>query len=175
MLLTASDKKRFWEKVQKTPTCWVWTASRKSGGGYGNFIVGRRVMVASRVSWELHFGAIPDGKFVCHRCDNPPCVRPDHLFIGDAKDNRDDMIAKGRLRAARGDSNGSRKHPERLARGAANQKTKLTEEQVREIRRAYDPNTNRGPGTLLQLGKRFGVNRTTISEIVKRTTWSHVK
>jgi hypothetical protein len=92
---------RFWDKVQKTDGCWLWTAA-KSPAGYGCFTVGsvkdgtRRLAIAPRVSWELAYGPIPDGMFVCHRCDIPACVRPDHLFLGTPKANIEDCVRKGR-------------------------------------------------------------------------------
>jgi hypothetical protein len=90
---------RFWSKVQKTETCWLWTASKRHKG-YGAFCYERNGIKvqgrAHRFSWELHFGEIPEGLFVLHRCDNPACVRPDHLFLGTNQDNVDDMMAKGR-------------------------------------------------------------------------------
>lgn len=87
---------RFWEKVRKSDGCWEWTAGRL-GGRYGDFMVGvGDHRSAHRYSWELHFGPIPVGMNVCHHCDNPGCVRPDHLFIGTQKDNLRDMQGKGR-------------------------------------------------------------------------------
>jgi hypothetical protein len=89
---------RFWAKVQKSAGCWTWTANHLPKG-YGVIGVGaadQGLKLAHRVSWEIHFGPIPAGLFVCHRCDNPPCVRPDHLFLGTVQDNVDDMVAKGR-------------------------------------------------------------------------------
>lgn len=89
---------RFWSKVDRSGDCWTWTASR-TRHGYGRIGLGHdRVETAHRVSWMLANGPIPEGVFVCHRCDNPPCVRPDHLFLGTALDNIRDMIAKGRGR-----------------------------------------------------------------------------
>jgi hypothetical protein len=92
---------RFWEKVDKTSECWLWTGSRYRSGGYGQFAVeydeGRqRHGRAHRVAWILTHGAIPAGMEVLHSCDNPICVNPDHLFLGTQQDNMDDMIAKGR-------------------------------------------------------------------------------
>lgn len=88
---------RFWEKVDKTGDCWLWTSPPRSGGygGIGEPITGR-MLAAHRVSWELHYGPIPDGLCVLHQCDVRLCVRPDHLFLGTKQDNTQDMIAKSR-------------------------------------------------------------------------------
>jgi hypothetical protein len=92
-----TPEERFWSKVQKTETCWLWMGARHPHGGYGQF-VGPPIkeLRAHRYSWVLAYGPIPDGLLVCHRCDNPPCVRPDHLFLGTHLDNALDMMAKGR-------------------------------------------------------------------------------
>lgn len=94
---------RFWEKVDKSGDCWVWTANctrdRNGKKQYGLISAGRRgegMLYAHRVSWELHFGPVPEDLRVLHRCDNPQCVRPDHLFVGTQADNMADMVAKGR-------------------------------------------------------------------------------
>jgi hypothetical protein len=92
-----SFEDRFWSKVRKTEGCWEWTAGtyRK---GYGKFSVARSTNAqAHRVSWQMGSGPIPDGLFVCHHCDNPSCVRPDHLFLGTNRDNVRDCVQKGRL------------------------------------------------------------------------------
>jgi hypothetical protein len=86
---------RFWRNVQKTPTCWLWTGAYQKPG-YGKIGDGSHSKYAHRVSWELQAGAIPHGLQVLHRCDNPQCVRPDHLFLGTQADNVADMYAKGR-------------------------------------------------------------------------------
>jgi hypothetical protein len=85
---------RFWKKVQKTDSCWVWIGGLSHS--YGWMGINSRHVLAHRISWELHNGPIPDGLYVCHHCDNPPCVRPDHLFLGTHDDNMNDKISKGR-------------------------------------------------------------------------------
>lgn len=109
---------RFWAKVQKTATCWLWTATRNPKG-YGLFKIAGTCRPAPRVAWELLHGPIPDGFYVCHTCDNPPCVKPAHLFLGTPTDNARDRVAKGHHRTPRGDEHWSRRHPEWVQRGAA--------------------------------------------------------
>lgn len=90
---------RFWEKVDKSGDCWLWTAAT-AFWGYGVFQLGRGpgegIVRAHRWSWEQAHGPIPDGLFVCHHCDTPACVRPSHLFLGTNADNLGDMGRKGR-------------------------------------------------------------------------------
>lgn len=91
-----SVESRFWSKVQKTDDCWLWRATRFPKG-YGQIKIKGRRRLAHRVAWELTNGPIPDGLQVCHHCDNPPCVRPDHLFLGTQSDNIQDAVSKGRM------------------------------------------------------------------------------
>src|SRR5258708_5631071 len=98
------EAERFWEKVRKTQSCWLWTGAHKNGrwpygvlGGPGD----DSPRLAHRVSWELHHGPIPAGMNVLHKCDNPPCVRPAHLFLGTFADNTADMVKKGRAKGGR--------------------------------------------------------------------------
>jgi len=110
MRTTAADI-RFWSKVDKTGDCWLWTAAQNRHG-YGDFYVSRTFhTMAHRFSWALHYGPIPEGLFVCHRCDTPLCVRPDHLFVGTTQDNMADMMRKGRHR--HGTTNNERPHDPR--------------------------------------------------------------
>lgn len=90
-------EERFNKNVNKTLSCWLWEGCTNKAG-YGVLNVHTKQTMAHRFSWSIINGFIPKGMFVCHHCDNPPCVRPDHLFLGTQDDNIHDMIAKGRAR-----------------------------------------------------------------------------
>lgn len=152
---------RFWSKVNKNGNepahvpgigrCWEWTAS-KDPLGYGFFrrAHGENMSRAHRVSWELS-GQETDGLLVLHRCDNPSCVRPSHLFLGTDMDNCRDRDSKGRANTLR---------------GTANRNSKLTEELVLEIRASKE--------TVTAIARRFGVGWTTVSHVLKRENWRHI-
>ena len=135
------DLERFWAKVDTSGECWEWTGQRDRNG-YGRFSLGRTWHRATRALWALTRGPIPAGMCVLHRCDNPPCVRPDHLWLGSRRDNSRDMAAKRRVAAqvhpetaARGERHGTRTRPESVARGARNGMAKLDPEMVAGMRR----------------------------------------
>ena len=91
---------RFWKRVKKTKDCWEWQGMKKKDGlPYGLVKIFFRRFYAHRVAWELTNGPIPKGLNVLHRCDNPVCVRPSHLFLGTQADNIADMVSKGRNRS----------------------------------------------------------------------------
>jgi hypothetical protein len=144
---------RFWEKVQKTNECWLWTGT-KAKNGYGVLRMNRKTATVHRLSWQLHKGQIPKGKSVCHHCDIRHCVRPDHLFIATQEGNLQDASQKGRL-------NGRN-----VGRGERHGNHKLTETQVRQIRAMV--------GTQTAIAKQFGISRVTISDIKRRLWWKHV-
>lgn len=144
-----SPEDRFWQKVRKTDGCWQWTGAI-TGFGYGVMTRGSEGagnILTHRFSWELHYGPVPDGLFVLHRCDNPLCVRPEHLFLGTKQDNAVDCAAKGRSGPA-----------------------KLTAAQVIEMRRLFVTNTL----TYAEIGDRFGVAEVTAWRAITGITWAHV-
>lgn len=145
--------KEFWEKVEKTKNCWI-RHGAISGGGYNVLSWDKKLKYAHRVSWMIHFGKIPKGKFVCHKCDVPNCVRPDHLFLGTQQDNLRDMIKKGR----RGYTGlPGEKHPS----------SKLTGKEVLKIREIY----KKGKITQQEIARKFGVTQRTISKAISGFTW----
>lgn len=147
--MSRTPKQRFLSFVARG--CWVWT-STKNKGGYGTFRYGKRKVAAHRISYEMFVGAIPDGLQVCHRCDNPACVNPEHLFLGTMAENFADKVRKQR------------------SAGEFNANVRLTEEIVKAIRREYEV----GGTTTYELADKYGVTRPNIGYIVNRKTWSHV-
>ena len=136
-----SDYKRFMKKVQKTASCWLWTAN-KNNHGDGMFSWMGSKHAAHRMSWRFHVGDIPEKAQVLHRCDNPACVNPDHLVLGSAKDNMVDKELKGRGN-----------HPNALVLSDADQMRILT--------------MRKNGATLRAIAEEFKCNRTTISRFLK--------
>ena len=183
---------RFWAKVDRSGECWLWTGPQV-GRGYGKTSFNGKTQRAHRVSWELTYGPIPAGVFVCHKCDNPLCVRPEHLFLGTPLDNVRDMCAKKRQvsgskthpecrpkgdnhysrkspeKLARGDRHGSHLHPESVRRGAQHPQAKLTETQVREIRTLGSSGISPR-----ELAMRFGVTTDHVRLIIQGKLWKHL-
>ena len=136
-------------KVNSETSCWEWQ-SKGAKGGYGRIYIGRKGYSVHRLAAALFLGFdIDSDELVCHRCDNPPCFNPDHLFIGTQSDNCLDRSQKGRGR-------------ENRQRGVANPNVKLSERAVGEIREALE----RGE-TQTSLSKRYGVVQPHISRIAR--------
>lgn len=149
---------RFWAKVEKRGAneCWLWVGGLNKAG-YGIVSAGGRTangaarLLAHRVSYEIANGPIPSGLCICHRCDIPACVNPDHLFLGTLADNTADMDAKGRRGAVK---------------GATHPRAKLTAEQVIAIRAAS--------GTQREIGRAFNVSQNAVWAIQTGKVWKSV-
>jgi len=147
--------------------CILWTKA-KAGNGYGVTSQNGKQVYAHRVAASKVFGDIPKKMVVAHKCDTPSCVNPDHLFICTQKENLADMKLKGR--SAKGEKHGLKVHPECSAKGEKVASSKLTENQIHEIRKMYV----RGVVSLQEVGEKFGVAFQTISKIVNRSAWKHI-
>lgn len=148
----SSAVERFWEKVDKRGACWLWLGTYTTRGNYASFCAkyqGVTFYRGHRFSWHIHNGPIPKGKFVLHKCDNPWCTNPEHLWLGDNDDNMADKIEKGRHRP--GEQHGM---------------AKITEKDV-EFIRSCDL-------TAKQLAKRFGLHDGTIYNIRNGKSWRHL-
>lgn len=159
---------RFWSKVEKKEgdSCWEWIGC-KDAHGYGEFPTKfrKKHTRGHQMSWIIHFGEIPDGLGVLHRCDNPSCVNPKHLFLGTQADNNRDMNEKGRRRSRflYGEN-----HPQH---GTNSKFHKLTEDQVKEIRRLKLT----GEYTLREIAEMFGVTHGVINNICQGRKWKWLK
>lgn len=136
--------------------CWLWEGAHRKNE-YGTMWNGKAHENSHRLSYRLLVGPIPDGLWVLHRCDNPACINPDHLFVGTQSDNLKDCVRKGRH------------HPASL-KGIANHKAKLTEAQVLEIRQIP-----RVMGALAKAAKIYGVPRERLCAIRNGRGWKHLK
>lgn len=175
-------------KGSSNTECWGWSGT-KNNMGYGMIQMkidgknGKRL--AHRISYQLRVGPIPSNKCVLHKCDNPECTNPSHLFLGTKKENYDDMVAKGRRvnvwpghlpgrigfipEPLRGDDHWTRKRPSDVKRGESNGFSKLTEDQVRSI---YSMRLN---GLQAEaIARNFLIDPSTVSDIIKGERWSHM-
>lgn len=134
--------------VKQETNCWEWQLS-KVKGGYGKASLRGANLMAHRAVWESRRGQIPDGMILCHSCDNPACVNPEHLFLGTHSDNSADMVSKGRQ-----------------AKGEKIFLAYLTEEVVREVRNES--------GTYAEIAKRLGLKPGNVRLIRRGDTWKHV-
>lgn len=147
-------EQRFWDKVDRRSNkeCWNWKASIFTNG-YGQFRKGKHKIVAHKFSWELHRNLIPDGLCVLHTCDNRKCVNPNHLFLGTHQDNMDDKVKKNRQSRLNGIDNG---------------KSKLTEQQIIEIRKKHKILTYK------QIAIKYDISLKQVYNILKYKQWKHL-
>ncbi len=154
---------RFWAKVKKGDGCWEWTAATTKG--YGHIGIKGKMIYAHRLSWELENGKIPDGLHVLHKCNNPLCVKPDHIYLGTQKDNVGDAITLGTHISTRrsplfGDIDQC---------GEKNPSAKLTRFQVGGIRRS------RGDGmTIKELSNLYSISKSQIQRIISNESWKDI-
>lgn len=153
MIRHVDTLQKLYARTMHSSGCLLWTGKRYPNG-YGALMRGGKWKLAHRVSWELHNGEIPEGLYVCHRCDVAACVNPEHLFLGTPADNTADMLAKKRNRPCRGEAAG---------------KARLTEAAVMSIRASVDA------GALHKtVARAFGISRKQVSVIVNRLQWAHI-
>ncbi len=151
--MEANTENDFWKKAKPNKSgCWIWQGC-DLGKGYGGFWYKGKKYRAYRLAYEFAKGPIPKGKLICHSCDNPPCVNPEHLWAGTNKENLGDMKRKGRQ-----------------AKGRDNGKVKLTIRQVKEIKAAE----KKGKCNRALFARRFGVTENAIYSIAIGRTWKHV-
>ncbi len=146
---------RFWSRVDKRTDleCWHWLGGTRAGG-YGYMWFKGRLWRAHRLMWMLVHGAVPEGLLVCHKCDEPSCVNPDHLFAGTHDDNMQDASDKGRM-------------PGGFIRGEAHAGSKLTEATVLAIRDECATSSQRA------VAARYGISQRQVGRIVRRDSWRH--
>jgi hypothetical protein len=148
-----NTKDDFWKKVDKSGDCWLWTGSIRNKKGYGEFRIAGKRISAHRFSYELKNGFIKESEIICHTCDTPLCVNPDHLFSGTHKDNCDDKIRKGRLVVAKGSDQGN---------------AKISENTIKRIRIVGNAITQQ------RIADIIGIDRSNVGYILRRKTWSHI-
>lgn len=154
-ILNTNLHKRFWDKViKKKNGCWEWPKQLCNKKGYGCFSISYLSYRAHHIAWMIdNRQIIPNGKIICHKCDNPSCVSPEHLFLGINQDNVNDQVNK-----------------KRHVFGERNAGHKLTEEQVLQIRDLYKTMKY----SMYRLAKMFGVTRPQIGHIINRIHWKHI-
>lgn len=151
-VLSKKQTDRFWGYVNRGCGCWLWKASTNSTG-YGHIGINGKIHLAHRISYMLANGRYKSSKCILHKCDNPPCVKPSHLYIGDLKDNMRDAFSRKRLSRV----------------GSRNSQAKLNEKIVVEMRKL------KGKKSYSNVGKLFGVSKSCADHVLSGRRWAHVK
>lgn len=151
----AASRPEFWAKVNLLGSCWEWTGATTEWG-YGKLGYRGHDFTAHRCSYEYAFGRLPDGMWVLHKCDNPPCINPSHLFLGAAKDNTADMYAKGRA-------------PRIGAKGATNRHARLTDDEALQIRLDFAAGARPK-----DLADQYGIGSSVVNRVIRGVAWRHV-
>lgn len=152
----ASLEEAFYSRINfklSSDCCWIWPGA-KDRGNYGRLRFKSKDYTAHRASWIVHFGNIEENMLVCHKCDNPPCVNPEHLFLGTPKDNNDDKIKKGRQAIFKGEENGC---------------SKLTANEVKEII-AWSKSGIKAS----IIAHNFNISKLYVYSLVSKVTWKHL-
>ena len=149
-ILTMDQIMRFWDKIEKTDSCWLWTGCKQDG--YGRQTIADKQYIATRISYWMHFHKDPGELDVCHECNNRSCVNPKHLYLGTRSENQKQCIDDGR----------------RNQHGSNNSKSKLRESDIPKILELENALT------LKQIGDLFGVSDSCIDFVFNGTTWSHL-
>jgi hypothetical protein len=152
--LTNSQAEQFWALASRgeESACWLWTKSLVPTTGYGQVQYNKRRFATHRLAWMLAYGAIPDQMHVCHKCDVRACCNPSHLFVGTPADNQRDCAQK-----------------KRKPHGVNHGRSVLDDDKVRQIRRLHADGH-----TMKAIGLQFGIDNTTVKQVVSRRTWRHV-
>ena len=146
---------RFFKNIkdENTSDCWLWKTYNHNDG-YGTLHINRKRIYAHRYSWIIHYGEIPKGLFVCHKCDNPKCVNPEHLFLGTNTDNVNDMIKKGRKKQAKGNDYS---------------RAKLKSEDVIDIRKMMKEGKK-----AIEIAKLYKITAQHVRIIYRKLNWAHI-
>jgi hypothetical protein len=160
LILTEKDSIRFWNKVDISGDCWIWTAA-KSSKGYGRFKLNGKLQSPHVLSYRMHNEFYDNTLQVCHKCDNPSCINPDHLFLGTRSDNMIDCASKNRISQLPSwvlEKKGENKHI-----------SKLTNEQVKEIKMLLKTSIKQ-----VEIAEIYSVSNNTIGDIKAGRTWNHI-
>lgn len=156
--LTLEEQEFFWTRVQETDDCWLWVGNINDTG-YGRLEIRNQLYRANRISYRLAYGPFDWTLQVLHKCDNPVCVRPDHLFLGTDEDNQKDAVSKGRHMF--------QNYSHHRRRGVEQHLARINDDIVRKIRKDPDPQR--------RVAEKYGIHQAQVWRIKNRKAWAHVE